>query len=108
MRAQVDIDAHAYNIVARAGLYSVRGYISAMTLDVAFVLQGSAPEQLPEQVMACARLQNFDFMRVRSGGMPVSLTGLLPPLLQQQQSSSLRGGNDGSAWGGGRFSSSPR
>ena len=41
-------------------LSMVKSYIKTLKMDLAFVIEGQAPSELPEQVLGCVRLQFID------------------------------------------------
>jgi len=57
----VDLDIHTYTYIARSALLSFMTRLSSVIYEVAFVIQGNAADELPEQVLACARVYRTDF-----------------------------------------------
>lgn len=54
---QVDIDIHAgFGYPARSGLWSIKDIISELIFDLGFVIEGHPDEELPEQILCCARI----------------------------------------------------
>jgi len=58
---EMDLDIVASS-AARGILSVVRGYTSILTMDLGFVIQGNAEEELPEQMLVGARLHSIDPM----------------------------------------------
>ena len=50
--AQVDLDIHTYTYIARTALLSFMTRLASVIWEVAFVIQGNASDELPEQVRA--------------------------------------------------------
>ena len=46
--------------VARGILSIVKSHTKSITIDLAFIIEGSEPDQLPENVLAAFRLHNLD------------------------------------------------
>ena len=72
---EVDMDTHNYSYVARKGVYSYGRFLDAFHFDSAFVLQGATPAELPEQVLACTRVYNLAYGRVRGPPVPLPPAG---------------------------------
>ena len=49
---QVDLDIHTYTYIARTALLSFMTRLASVIWEVAFVIQGNASDELPEQVRA--------------------------------------------------------
>ncbi|XP_022932585.1 protein ENHANCED DISEASE RESISTANCE 2-like [Cucurbita moschata] len=56
---EVDIDIGS-NIVAKAMFHLVFGYFTAMTADVAFLIEGQTKCELPERVLGCFRFSDLN------------------------------------------------
>eukprot|EP00898_Chlorokybus_atmophyticus_P000934 jgi/Chlat1/1841/Chrsp14S08698 len=63
---EVDLDVHRFNYLARRGLETFKTRFEQMVLDIGFVLQGNAHDELPEQLLACVRLSKLGHGQVRS------------------------------------------
>ncbi|OQS03311.1 hypothetical protein THRCLA_04392 [Thraustotheca clavata] len=57
---EVDIDVHMFSLVARTGINSLVDKTSKMIIDMCFVLQGETEDELPEQILGCARMVRVD------------------------------------------------
>lgn len=60
---EVDIDAHAFNYIARKGLCGVQDHMEHMVVDFGFVIQGESDAELPERILGCVRLAKIDVQR---------------------------------------------
>ena len=49
---KVDLDIHTYSYVAKTALVSFMTRLASVIWEVAFVIQGNAADELPEQVWA--------------------------------------------------------
>ncbi|ETO13394.1 hypothetical protein RFI_23983 [Reticulomyxa filosa] len=54
-----DIDAHLFGFPARKGLSYIKDTINSMIYDVGFVIEGHTDEELPEQILCCARVSRI-------------------------------------------------
>jgi len=57
---EVDVDIHRFNYVSRQGMFSLRSYLKQLTLDIGFVVQCEADDELPEKLLGCVRLTEMD------------------------------------------------
>ena len=57
--AQVDLDIHTYTYIARTALLSFMTRLASVIWEVAFVIQGNASDELPEQVRAGPTVVTF-------------------------------------------------
>lgn len=62
---EIDLDVHSYAYIARRGYYSYIGKLASVVFENGFVLQGNRPEELPEVVLAAARVHRVDFTKSR-------------------------------------------
>ncbi|KIZ06999.1 hypothetical protein MNEG_0944 [Monoraphidium neglectum] len=63
---EVDMDVHSYAYLARKALNSYHSRLKSVVWENAFVLQGNASEELPEQVLGCGRIYRTDFEGARA------------------------------------------
>ena len=63
---------------ARKGVYSYSRSLDNFVFDLACVLQGGTPAELPEQVLCCSRVYNLSYARMRGPPVP------LPPTPAEQ------------------------
>ena len=57
---EIVIDIHAFSYIARRGIHSLLDKTSRLVIDLAFVIQGEAEDELPEQVLGCCRLDRIN------------------------------------------------
>ncbi|UPQ97206.1 DUF1336 domain-containing protein [Chloropicon primus] len=58
---EVDVNIHDYQYATRRYFHSLKHCLKHGVMDMALVLEGRSPQQLPEQVLASIRLQKIDF-----------------------------------------------
>jgi len=57
---EVDVDIHRFNYVSRQGMHSFKDYLKSITLDIGFVVQCEADDELPEKLLGCVRIRGMD------------------------------------------------
>ena len=58
---EIDINIHDYIYATRRYFHALKHCLKHGVMDMALVLEGRRPDQLPEQVLASIRLQQVDF-----------------------------------------------
>lgn len=73
---EMSIRVHRFSYLAKKGLATLRGRFAQMVLDVAFLVEGRGDEELPEQLLGCARLHRLVYEKAAGEGvLPVGLMG---------------------------------
>jgi hypothetical protein len=63
-----DLDIGNSSTTAKKIVYVCRRYMSALTVDMGFVIEGTTTEELPEQMMGCIRIHKMDPLKAPSIG----------------------------------------
>lgn len=62
---EIDVDVHCYAYLARKAFSGFIPRLATVVFENAFIIQGNNNDELPELMLACARVSRVDFNKVR-------------------------------------------
>jgi len=60
---EVDLDIHVYNFIGLRFMFELKTSLSKLVLDIGFVVQSEADDEMPETILGCGRLSNVNYDR---------------------------------------------
>ncbi len=57
---EADLDIGSSSTTAKKIVSVCKTYMSSLTVDLGFVVEGGCDEELPERILSCTRIHHFD------------------------------------------------